>query len=514
MVAALAVALSIAAFSFYYSRGVTNVYGDGIAHLNIARKIVDSPDSSLWQRYIQIGTPWLPLQTVLTAPLVINDRLWRTGMAGSLVSMFSFVIAAVALFKIAGRLYRDEPEKVRRAIPLIAALTFVLNPAALYMQSTPLTELSFIASVSIAVYLLQKWGAKQTPGRLLAAGIATAISTLSRYEAWPVAVCAVALVALVANGGVLTRFKKAAAFLAVAATGPCYWLWHNWAVYNDACAFISGPHSARGLYLLNAANLGWSRIFVEHALPSMGLMLLTAAVCVGPVILVVGLIGAVRVLVVKRLLIRENAFVFLLAVPFLFHVFSVYRGEIQVFPLSAFGLLNVRYGLLHLPAAAVFAPALIPMFRRFGSAAAVSAMLFLIATQYLLIVSDGPLQIAVCQEGYRNGVNSRPARERRAAASYLRDHPPVSNLFLHSGSLGPVVSGGGLVYSRIIHEGTARWHLIDRTMPADVSMIIIEKGDPLEQRIRDNADLAGDIARHFETRYSSASITILERAPD
>src|ERR1700754_3684891 len=86
-VAVLAAVLSLAAFIYFFSNGMTNHYGDGIAHLNIARKVVDSPDSSLWQRYLQIGTPWLPLQTILMMPLVANDSLWRSGAAGSLVPM-------------------------------------------------------------------------------------------------------------------------------------------------------------------------------------------------------------------------------------------------------------------------------------------------------------------------------------------------------------------------------------------------------------------------------------------
>ena len=87
---------------------MTNVYGDGVAHVNIARKVVDSPDSSLWRRYIQIGSPWLPLQTVMMLPLVTNDWMWRTGVAGSIVSMISFVAAAVSLYLLAATLYRKE----------------------------------------------------------------------------------------------------------------------------------------------------------------------------------------------------------------------------------------------------------------------------------------------------------------------------------------------------------------------------------------------------------------------
>ena len=136
---------------------MTNVYGDGVAHVNIARKVVDSPDDSLWRRYIQIGSPWLPLQTVLMLPLVTNDWMWRTGVAGSIVSMISFVIAAVSLYLLAGAFYRKEDALLRAALPAMTAGIFMLNPSVLYMQSTPMGELVFMAALVAAVYLLQRW---------------------------------------------------------------------------------------------------------------------------------------------------------------------------------------------------------------------------------------------------------------------------------------------------------------------------------------------------------------------
>ena len=510
-VVSISVVLSVAAFIFFYRHGVTNVYGDGVAHLNIARKVIDSPDSSLWRRYIQIGTPWLPLQTLLTVPLVRNEHLWRTGIAGSIISMLSFIAATLAVFKIATRLYREEAGVSGRAMALISASVFALNPAALYMQSTPMTESLFMASLAITVLFLHQWSDKAGVVKLMMAGAAAGAATLSRYEAWPVALAAAAIVALVSAGSAWNRLRNTGVFLSVAAIGPCYWLWHNWAIYDDALAFIRGPHSARGIYLENAANLGWSRVFVGHWLPSLALMLLTAATCVGLLILLLALAGAIRTVAVKRRRIREFAFLSLLIIPFLFHVFSIYRGEIQVFPISAFGLLNVRYGLPHLLAAAVFAPATIPLMKTFGRAAGIALCTALIVLQYSLIWSDGPLQIAVCQEGYRNGVNSRPAREHRAAAEYLRSHPPAAHVLLYSGSLGPVVSGGGLVFSKIIHEGAERWHQIDATAPNDVSTIVLERGDPLDNRINSNPSLFGDISRRFRTAFSVGNLVVLEK---
>ena len=50
VVAAIAAAVSFLSFLYLFLNGMTNVYGDGVAHVNIARKVVDSPDDSPWQR--------------------------------------------------------------------------------------------------------------------------------------------------------------------------------------------------------------------------------------------------------------------------------------------------------------------------------------------------------------------------------------------------------------------------------------------------------------------------------
>src|SRR5215216_3036730 len=201
IVSALAAFLSVVSFAYFFSNDMTNLYGDGVAHVNIARKVVDSPDESLWQRYIQIGSPWLPLQTVLMLPLVANDWMWRTGFAGSIVSMISFVVGAVALYLLARNLYGKEGRPYKETLPAIAAAIFLFNPSAVYMQATPMTEMVFIATFVLAVYLLQRWVTEQTSGRLVVAGIAMTIATLARYEAWPVAALAAVIVPLVSRAG-------------------------------------------------------------------------------------------------------------------------------------------------------------------------------------------------------------------------------------------------------------------------------------------------------------------------
>ncbi len=510
-VAAIAMAVSLLSFLYFFSNGMTNVYGDGVAHLNIARKVVDSPDSSLWQRYIQIGSPWLPLQTVLMLPLVASDWMWRTGAAGSAVSMVSLVVAAIFLYLLAKSFYRSEGPGWEKALPAMSVAIFLFNPSTLYMQSTPMTELLFMAALVTAAYSLQRWLNEQTAKLLVLAALAMTVTTLARYEAWPVAALSIPLVALTKSGDWAAKIKSSALYSALVAVGPIYWLWHNWAIYGNAFEFLTGPNSARGIYLQNRANLGWSAIFVGHAALDVLTIVTAVAVCAGPFVLLLGAAGFTKSLLAKRGALVKHWPVLLLTVPFVFHVFSLYRGEIQVFPLSAFGLHNVRYGLPHLLGVAMFAPAAVLFFTGRARRWAIIGACVIVAAQYCDLISEGPSQLAVYQEGYRNGVNARPARERAQAASFLRANQPDRLVLMHTGALGPLVSQGGLRFSAIIHEGTLRWHQLDGGIPKDIGTVIVQQGDPLDLRFRENPALGRDLATEFREELSVGNIRMFSR---
>src|SRR4030095_15327209 len=290
-VAILAAVISLCSFLYFFANDMTNVYGDGVAHVNIARKVVDSPDSSVWRRYIQIGSPWLPLQTVMMLPLVTNDWMWRTAVAGSIVSMISFITAAVSLYLLAATLYRKEDPLWRTALPAMTAGIFLFNPSVLYMQSTPMGELVFMSALVGAAYMLQRWVDHQSRNRLVWAGIIMAVATLARYEAWPVAALSALIVVLASDGNWPERIKSTVLFAGLVALGPCYWFWSNWAIYGNALEFLTGPNSARGMYLQNRVNFGWSTMFTGHAGLDVLVMAAAAAVCVGPLVLLMSVAG-------------------------------------------------------------------------------------------------------------------------------------------------------------------------------------------------------------------------------
>lgn len=503
--------ISVGAFFYFYVQGMTNAYGDGIARMNIARKVVDHPDDSIWQHYIQTGSPWLPLQTFFMLPLVANDWMWRTGIAGSIISMLFYVIGAISLYLHAKIIYRKEGAVYSSALPWMVVAIFALNPSIIYMQATPMTELVFMGALAAAACALQFWVADQSLKRLALAAFVMTLTTLSRYEAWPVAAISVGIVTFLSRTNFKGRIRNTFVFGSIVSMGPVYWLWHNWAIYGNAFEFLTGPYSARAIYLNNQAKLGWAKIFVSNAPLDLLLMLFTVAVLAGPLLLLLAIVGQARLVFARRWAIFDDAPAFLLALPFCFHVFSVYRGEMQMFPLSAFGLLNIRYGLLHLMAVAMFAPAIVPMFNSLGKARAVLIVSLVFAAQYGLVLSEGISQIAIYQEAFRNGVVARVVRDRARVTTKLRENPPKSMILMHTGALGPVVSEGGLKFCNIIHEGSTGWHSVTERIPDEIETVIVQEGDPLDQKFRDSISLSKQLSDDYRLVFSIAKVSLYER---
>ncbi|HEX6109529.1 MAG TPA: glycosyltransferase, partial [Ktedonobacteraceae bacterium] len=109
---------SIAAWWYYFQQHETLLYADAYSHLRIARSVVDSATPG----FNQLGGVWLPMHHMLMLPFVWNDFLWKTGLAGSIPSMVSYVVAALYLFLFARRFTNDG------FACFLGILTFLLNP--------------------------------------------------------------------------------------------------------------------------------------------------------------------------------------------------------------------------------------------------------------------------------------------------------------------------------------------------------------------------------------------------
>src|SRR3977135_1416810 len=104
LLAWLGVCVSVFSFLFYFRRGDVLLYGDAVAHINIARRVFDSKTPGL----LQLGTVWLPLPPLLMVPSLLSDEMWHGGAGGSIPSMAAYIFSVIGIFRLVrGVLSRD-----------------------------------------------------------------------------------------------------------------------------------------------------------------------------------------------------------------------------------------------------------------------------------------------------------------------------------------------------------------------------------------------------------------------
>src|SRR6202049_5373958 len=96
LLAWLATCVSVISFLFYFQRGEVLLYGDAVAHLNIARRVFDSKTPGL----LQLGTVWLPLPHLLMIPFLLSKQMWQRGVGGSIPSMAAYVLGVTGIFRL------------------------------------------------------------------------------------------------------------------------------------------------------------------------------------------------------------------------------------------------------------------------------------------------------------------------------------------------------------------------------------------------------------------------------
>ena len=368
-VAGVAVLVSLFSFLYYLQQSDLLLYGDAIAHINIARRVFDSQTPGL----LQLGTVWLPLPHLLMIPFIFSDAMWRSGAGGSIPSMIAYVLGVFGIF----RLVRGMLEADVRAKPAAlagawaAAFAYGVNPNLIYMQATAMTESVYLALfVWAVVYFaefirslrrndLQKSAdERQTQVKrtsLVRCAWCLAGAELTRYDGWFLAgvMGAAAVVIVLRQWQNRALPQDVAKFLVGIAAVPVLWLAYNSVVYGNALEFANGPYSARAIeqrvgapnpalhnatvaaiyYLksaqLNMAEGNWGRFWLAAAL---------VAVAIGA-----WKLGA------------QSAPMLLLWVPLVFYAFSIAYGSvpIHVHTWWPFATFNQRYGLQLLPMFAV-----------------------------------------------------------------------------------------------------------------------------------------------------------------
>src|SRR5438128_6917660 len=349
--------LSAAAVRFVQQRGYTLYYGDAAAHLNIARRVTDSRTPGI----DQLGTVWLPLPHLLMVPLAAKDPLWQTGLAGAIPAAICYVLASAFLFAAVKCVFSS------RAAGATAAALLAFNPNLLYLQSTPMNEPIFLATLMALLYFTVRFYRTQSLFMVIFAGLAALAGTLTRYEGW----FAIPFVTVYFLAAAKRRRVIAASIFAILAIlAPLAWLAYNAWYMGDALAFYRGPYSPKAIQGAAAypGDHNWALAWIQFRA--------AASLCLGRPLLWTGLLG-----VAAALLKRQLWPLLLLSLPPVFYIWSIHSGGTPIFVpnLYPFSYYNTRYGLALLPLAAFAAAALVAWapqrLRAMGAVAVVGASL-------------------------------------------------------------------------------------------------------------------------------------------
>jgi hypothetical protein len=491
--------LSISTTAYFFLNDKIVAYGDAESHLDIAKRVINS----LTAGWGQLGGVWLPLPHILMTPFVADNFLWRSGLAGSIVSELAFIISCIFIFRIINLLTEN------RLCSFFGFLVFALNPNVLYMSATPMTELLLIATFMTSSYYFIKFIKNQNDifGLILAA-IFGFLSTLTRYEGWfLVAFEAGILILLHAKNKKLWKKLEGRIFLfaTLAFFGIMIWLFWDGLILKDPFYFTNSPFSAKSQQHNWAAR---GELPGQNNLPLSTLYyVVTSMSNMGIFIFGIALVGLYFFIKTKE---REKIFItLLLLMPAFFYVYTLFVGQSVIFiphltPVSyEWRLFNVRYGLMMVPAAAILIGYL---FWKAKPGAKLLILCFFILQFGLYKV--GYSQIVTLEDGTVGLSHAK----RPDAEQWMNKHYDSGLVLIDDYARTMSIIRSGVPMENIIYIGN-RFYWEDSLRNPDkwARWVIMQRGDAVWKAIYDNKQVRARLYAHFQKVYTSKEILIFKK---
>jgi len=504
----LAIFISVFSFLFYQRRGDVLLYGDAVAHINIARRVFDSQTPGP----LQLGTVWLPLPHLLILPFIVWNTMWQNGLGGSIPSMAGFVLGTLGIFRLARTVlsHSGEPDEEAKIWSWLAALAYAGNPNLIYMQTTAMGESLYLAFFIWTVVYFVEFHRQKDQAKadrfLTKSGLCLAAACLTRYEGWFLAaLMVVTVVALAFRGGKgaeqgtpIPSKPAVVRFVLIAAAAPALWLAYNAAVYRNPFEFVNGPYSARAIEArTSTVNPAKGNLVAagSHFLKAAELNVAEPA-WEGRVWLVLALAGALAAIFTAR-----GRAALLLWAPLPFYALAVAYASVPIFvpPWWPFSSYNARYGLELLPAFAVFGPLGISFLAQFAfrmgrpkaesggwaQFAAIVVWLGLMIASYGSIWKAG----AACYREAATNMRGRVELDKQLAG-WFQSFPPQSTLLMYLGEHSGALEQAGIPLRQVINEGNHRvwkqpvdpeglWERALANPSAYADLVIGFEGDPV-----------------------------------
>lgn len=497
---AAGVVLAFFALLVCYSKGYVLLYGDAVAHLGIARRILDARYPGL----AQLGGVWLPLPHLLILPFIGKMSLWQTGLAGAPMSILSFAASVAGVWRLARRLMR-----LRWA--LVATTFYALNPNLLYLATTAMTEALFLALLVWTVVVtvegiaaLRAANVHVARMRMLVAGLLILGQVFTRYDGWIVGavvwLCfAIALWRATADvrGKVMGMFVV---FTVICVAGPLLWFWYNAHFEGDWLDFMRGPYSAKvierktappGQHYRGWHNVGWAALFyartsqIDAAAWETGFLLMAAALY--------GLWLTWKRRVTEEARNRADVMALLLWVPLPFYIYSVAYGSVPIFipQLWPHSFYNARYGMEMLPALAIYGALAAERFdvwlagqtagwARVGARFWQPLAMMLCVANCIAMMYRVPL---VLKEGIVNATTRVPFEQSLAHAMELMppDRPIMMSVSAH---VGAVQVAGRNLRGMVSENDEQLWERGLADPAGNAAYVIAMVGDPVDAAVK------------------------------
>jgi cellulose synthase/poly-beta-1,6-N-acetylglucosamine synthase-like glycosyltransferase len=475
--------LSVASLVYFFQNHGLLLYADANAHLSIARRIIDNLTPGL----AQLGGVWLPLPHLAMLPFAQNYYLWNTGLAGSFVSMPCYIIAAIYLFLSAQRLTKNG------LASFVGALVFMLNPNILYLQTTPLSELVSVVTMTAACYYCLAWAQEGRPIHLILWAASAFLATMARYDGWFLFMAFFGVVAVIGwlKFGSLARVESALiVFALLGGLGIAMWFVWCGAIFGDPLYFQRGEFSSQAQM---QGYLSGGQLYTYHNLAqSIRYFAVLTIETVGPGLFALSILG-IAVFLLRRRFAPDTLAALTFLGPCLSYVVSFYTGQVIVFvpgavpPDAPHQLFNARFGSVAVPAIALFVSVLAnyrfqlkwTWFRRpIGvlrwQAWASLMCVIVIVGQTLLTISGGIISL---QDGLY-GVSCAPAHP---IIMYLAQHYTGGKVLktVASSKIDGLEPLAGITFSNVVYEGSGNFwkNALNRITP-DVSWIVMNPNDP------------------------------------
>jgi len=522
LVAQFAACVSFISFAFYFQHGDLLLYGDAVAHMNIARRLFDSRTPGL----LQLGTVWLPLPHLLMLPFLIFDAAWQSGIGGSIPSMIAYALGTAGIFRLVrGALTVDShPDAAARIAAWQSAIIYAANPNLIYLQATAMTESLYLALFIWAVVYFSEFVRLMEGGRLarpvepgredlktttkerspeiassslVKCGLCLAAACLTRYDGWFLAAATgVAALAVVLKAKAVDRNlrRSLVKFVLLAAAAPALWLAYNAIVYRNPLEFANGQYSARAIEQKSTATThpGSHNLPVAFSYFLKSAELNMAAGGLQKLWVALLLLGIGTVLIFNRRL----SPLLLLGIPIPFYMLSIAYSGVPLYVPTwwPFSFYNVRYGIQLRPFFSAMAGVTICLLFRLApnkslKITVASAAAILIFVSYASVWRQ-PVSF---QEAWVNS-RSRIAFETELASN-LKKLPHDSSLLMYLGDHVGALQRAGIPLRRTINEGnhrpwkapTDREGLWERALanPSQyVDYVIAMQGDPVDTSVQ------------------------------